>query len=155
MNAARNFNLAREKELSKLDLIERDAWMGWERSQQAALAEDGRERPNKTPVGDPRFLAQVFKCVALRRSMLALDLPVREPVPSRLIDCDDEQFAARMKEIELMFSEPGSDEESADEREPDGNDETNAVGDTETNFQNGAVDESATTSDGRTVPAKK
>ena len=109
-----NVKVLRERDLQKLELIERSAWAGWDRSMQPDTSNDGN---TKTPVGDPRFLAQIYKCIALRRSMLALDVPERKEEPKRLIDCDDEEFKEKMAEIERMFADPPPDEESSDESE--------------------------------------
>ncbi len=84
-SAIRDFDAAREQELQKLDLVEREAWAAWERSQQVQestrVTQDGSgKRAQKTvehPVGDPRYLEQVHKCIAARRALLGLDAPTR------------------------------------------------------------------------------
>ncbi len=84
-SAIRDFDAAREEELQKLDLLEREAWAAWERSQQiqesTRVIQDGSgKRAQKTvehPVGDPRYLEQVQKCIAARRALLGLDAPTR------------------------------------------------------------------------------
>jgi ParB-like chromosome segregation protein Spo0J len=80
-SAIRDFDLAREIELQKLDRIEREAWAAWERSQkplQSARFKEGGspergEKTVKNQYGDPRFLDQVLKCCASRRALLGLD----------------------------------------------------------------------------------
>ena len=77
----RDFNAARELQLQKIDLLERESWATWERSkkpsQSATVDGEGNgQRTRKTmrnQVGDPRFLEQVSKCVAQRRAILGLD----------------------------------------------------------------------------------
>jgi hypothetical protein len=84
-SAIRDFDALRERELQKLDLLEREAWAAWKRSQEPAestrVVQDGSgKRAQKTEahrVGDPRYLEQVHKCVASRRAILGLDAPVR------------------------------------------------------------------------------
>jgi Putative ATPase subunit of terminase (gpP-like) len=80
-SGVRDFNEAREQELQKIDLLEREAWDAWQRSkkpmQSATVDGEGtRSRTKKTmrnQVGDPRFLDQVNKCIAQRRAILGLD----------------------------------------------------------------------------------
>jgi hypothetical protein len=81
----RDFDAAREHELQKLDLLEREAWAAWQHSQQPVestrVTQDGsRKRAERIvghPVGDPRYLEQVHKCIAARRALLGLDAPTR------------------------------------------------------------------------------
>jgi Putative ATPase subunit of terminase (gpP-like) len=80
-SGVRDFNEAREQELQKIDLLEREAWDAWQRSkkptQSATVDGEGvGSRTRKTmrnQVGDPRFLDQVNKCIAQRRAILGLD----------------------------------------------------------------------------------
>jgi len=73
---------ARDKEQRKLDLIEREAWSGWERSLKLARSKkrgDGRTTETADePTGDLRFLMMVHKCIVHRCSLLNLDEPVAE-----------------------------------------------------------------------------
>src|SRR5690349_616892 len=63
-SSIRDFDAAREMELRKVDLLEREAWSAWERSkkpfQSATVDGEGAgQRTRKTmrnQVGDPRFL---------------------------------------------------------------------------------------------------
>jgi len=81
----RDFDAARDLELQKLDRVEREAWAAWERSQQVQestrVTQDASgKRAQKTvehPVGDPRYLEQIQKCIAARRALLGLDAPTR------------------------------------------------------------------------------
>lgn len=81
----RDFDEAVSIELKKLDHLEREAWSGWERSQQPAestkVTQDGSgkkaEKIVKQQQGDPRFLEQVHRCIVSRRTLLGLDAPTR------------------------------------------------------------------------------
>ncbi|WP_197530578.1 helix-turn-helix domain-containing protein [Bythopirellula polymerisocia] len=84
-SAVRDFDLAREVEIQKIDRIEREAWGAWERSkkpsQTAITTDETHQRKTRRHVknqyGDPRFLEQVNKCIASRRALLGLDAPSR------------------------------------------------------------------------------
>jgi hypothetical protein len=84
-SAIRDFDLAREVELKKLDRMEREAWAAWERSkqpQQSATTEDvDHSRKTRRTVenrdGDPRFLEMVHKCVTSRCTILGLNATPR------------------------------------------------------------------------------
>jgi hypothetical protein len=79
----RDFDLARAQELQKIELIEREAHAGWDRSQkpaQSAVIEgEGNQQPSRKTVrnqsGDPRFLDVLLKCVERRSEILGLDAP--------------------------------------------------------------------------------
>jgi hypothetical protein len=87
-SSVRDFDLARELELRKIDRIEREAWAAWERSKKPAQSATTSDEPNqrrtrrhvKNQYGDPRFLEQVHKCVSARRALLGLDAPVRTEI---------------------------------------------------------------------------
>jgi hypothetical protein len=84
-SAVRDFDQARDKELAKLDRIEREAWAAWERSQKpaqsAVIQGEGAQQPTRKTLknqnGDPRFLELAMKCIAARRAILGLDAPQR------------------------------------------------------------------------------
>jgi hypothetical protein len=68
--------------LHKLDLVEREAWSAWQRSQSplatAARTEGGKDRITsrsslRHSYGDPRFLDLVHKCVSQRSLLLGLN----------------------------------------------------------------------------------
>jgi len=83
--AVRDFDLAREIELRKLQRLEREAWVAWEKSQkpaqEATVSSDGTNQRTIKKVaeqtGDVRYLEIVHKCVASRRALLGLDAPVK------------------------------------------------------------------------------
>jgi predicted transcriptional regulator len=84
-SAIRDFDILRERELRKLDRLEREAWAAWERSQkpaqEALISTNGSDQKTVKKVaeqtGDPRFLEQVHKCILSRRALLGLDAPTR------------------------------------------------------------------------------
>jgi hypothetical protein len=79
-SAVRDFDLAREVELQKIDRVERESWAAWERSQKPAqsahINDEANQRRTRRHVrnqyGDPRFLEQVNKCIAMRSALLGL-----------------------------------------------------------------------------------
>jgi hypothetical protein len=81
----RNFDDAVARELEKIDRVEREAWEAWERSkgpEECTVVTDGRggkraQKRVKNQHGDPRYLEQVQKCIASRRTLLGLDAPTR------------------------------------------------------------------------------
>ena len=83
-----DFNEAKAQELAKIDEVERQAWVAWERSQEDAestkvveTASDKRyEAQTKGQAGDPRFLDIVMKCVDRRCKILGVDAPVKQQV---------------------------------------------------------------------------
>ena len=84
-SAVRDFDVAREIEIRKLDRLEREAWAAWERSQkpaqEATISTDGSNQKTVKKVaeqtGDARFLDVVNKCIASRRALLGLDAPTK------------------------------------------------------------------------------
>lgn len=103
-SAIRDFELARQMELLKLERIEREAWAAWERSQKPAQSADIHEgdsgTPSPTPTrkrirnqyGDPRFLAQISHCIACRRALLGLDLgSVTQELPANGITLETQR----------------------------------------------------------------
>lgn len=85
----RNFNAAKEEELSRLDAVEQEAWDAWRRSQQEQQTTEAEVKPGKsdaertsrtklikrTSYGDARFLSVVRDCIARRCQILGLDAP--------------------------------------------------------------------------------
>lgn len=84
-SSIRDFDLLREREVRKLDRLEREAWEAWRRSQNPAqstvVSTSGdaqrRQETVKEQTGDPRYLDVVNKCIAGRRALLGLDAPTR------------------------------------------------------------------------------
>jgi hypothetical protein len=113
-SSIRNFDLAREIELKKLDRVEREAWAVWDRSQKPAQSAkfrgeatpSGGEKTIRNQYGDPRFLEQVNRCIANRRAILGLDaaIPVVPVLPVQprkvpLLDLPPEERRARLSAI--------------------------------------------------------
>lgn len=88
-SAIRDFDEIRATELQKLDLIEKESWAAWHRSQKPAQSAivtgegaDQRARKSlKYQNGDPRYLQQVNHCIAHRRALLGLDAIPAPPRP--------------------------------------------------------------------------
>lgn len=82
-SSVRDFDLARATELQKLELVEREAHAGWERSQKpsqsAVIQGAGTQQPTRKTVrnqsGDPRFLDVLLKCIERRSEILGLNVP--------------------------------------------------------------------------------
>jgi hypothetical protein len=86
--AVRDFDEARGVELAKIDALEKEAWMAWERSKEKKTqsrqrivpkGKDGIENNITGEIkteerdGDPRFLDIVFRCVERRIKLYGLD----------------------------------------------------------------------------------
>jgi hypothetical protein len=82
-SALRDFDAAKALELQRIDEAERAYWVGWERSCQqrevtltkrvtGTTPRDEASIRRETPVGDPRFLDGVMRCIAQRCDILGL-----------------------------------------------------------------------------------
>lgn len=111
-SSIRDFDVLRERELQRIDRVEREAWAAWERSQQpvqsaVVTGEDVAKRTRKSvqqKYGDPRFLDVIHKCIIQRRAMLGLDMIVlpAQPVvesPAEKHERDVEVTRARLDSI--------------------------------------------------------
>ncbi|MBC7855847.1 MAG: hypothetical protein IAF94_20660 [Pirellulaceae bacterium] len=85
-SAIRDFDAAREHELQRIGMIERNAWEGWKRSCQPlqSATVDGpaadsqkAKRTVKNQSGQARFLEVVMQCIEKRTKLLGLDAPVK------------------------------------------------------------------------------
>ena len=84
-SAVRDFDAAKAQELAKIDAVEREYWLGWERSQkpkEIEYSEDtskglksGKRREGQA--GNPAFLAGILTCIERRCAILGLDAPKR------------------------------------------------------------------------------
>jgi hypothetical protein len=82
----------KEREITKLDVVELEAWRGWQRSIGVVTIEtvknktedeinfDERTTRSEPHAGDPRFLAIITTCVEQRRRLLGLDAPTQVSV---------------------------------------------------------------------------
>ncbi len=77
----RNTDEAIMEEVKSLEVVEREAWDGWQRSQKPAettriIQKNGEKRAEKTVrerTGDPRFLRVVLSAIEKRHKLLGLD----------------------------------------------------------------------------------
>lgn len=87
-----DFSEVRSQEVAKIDNLEREHWVAWERScldaetvTEKGRAKKGAEKPDsvektiqrKGQVGDPRFLAGIQWCIDRRIKLFGLDEPDR------------------------------------------------------------------------------
>jgi hypothetical protein len=95
LNAAvRDFDAAKAQELAKIDTVEREYWLAWERSKQnkeVTIQESDGTYDEKTrqprikkaslrkegQSGNPAYLAGVLTCIERRCAILGLDAPKR------------------------------------------------------------------------------
>jgi transcriptional regulator with XRE-family HTH domain len=85
--AVRDFDALKAQELAKIDAVEREYWLAWERSKQdkeIAIQEAGADKKVKKATlrkegqaGNPSFLAGVLTCIERRCAILGLDAPKR------------------------------------------------------------------------------
>lgn len=89
-SAVRDFNADKERELAKVDELERTYWEAWERSigtheksrtgRRGADGEDAQswaQIEREELVGNPAFLAGVMSCIKRRCEILGLDAPAQ------------------------------------------------------------------------------
>jgi hypothetical protein len=86
-SAVRNLDVAKGRELDRIDQLEREYWAAWEKSKQVQetttteQTKDGDSERLKAGIrkveqtGDPRYLAGVEKCIELRAKLLGLNAP--------------------------------------------------------------------------------
>lgn len=93
-----NINEAKFKELEKLDILEREYWKAWERSQHDAVSTSAgisggkKTQLTKTEaqVGDPRFLDGVQNCIKQRCAILGVEAPKK--IEGQLSNIDISKF---------------------------------------------------------------
>ena len=82
-SSIRDFDTVKSEQLAKIDAVERAYWLGWERSLQPRevtltkrmTGKDPRDEASirrEPPIGDPRFLDGVLKCISQRCDLLGL-----------------------------------------------------------------------------------
>lgn len=78
-SAITDMNEVKQRELEKIDLIEYEAWQAWLRSQTDAITtnefDGNKSTSKKNQYGDPRFLAQIERCIELRCKILGINAP--------------------------------------------------------------------------------
>lgn len=91
-----NLDEYKKKELARIDLIEREAWIEWDRSKKeiesrttkamgvkkdkkGKLSSSAIDNTNKTQgrIGDSKFLEVVLKCIERRCKLLGIDAPAK------------------------------------------------------------------------------
>ena len=95
--AADAIEVHKQRELSRIDHLELEAWRAWIRSSRPAVsvthetgtgtigggelgAVDKTKRTTTGQAGDPRFLGIVDKCIVHRRAILGLDAPIKQEI---------------------------------------------------------------------------
>jgi len=105
-SAVRDFDALKAQELAKIDAVEREYWLAWERSKkdkEISVQEGGEVDPQtrkprikkvvmrkEGQAGNPAFLAGVLTCIERRCSILGLDAPKRFVI--KWDDLTDEQI---------------------------------------------------------------
>lgn len=97
-SAVRDFDALKAQELAKIDAVEREYWLAWERSKKDKETEyredsskgfkSGKRREGQA--GNPAFLAGVLTCIERRCAILGLDAPKRFVI--KWDDLTDEQI---------------------------------------------------------------
>jgi hypothetical protein len=126
-SAVRDFDEAKGRELDKLDLVEKEAWLAWERSKEEGSRKrttgDGEETTKEKRDGNPSFLEAVLKCIAKRCAILGLDSPLKvapttpdgqSPWIPALKELSDEELAVMEKLSERMRQVAGGNSSSQD-----------------------------------------
>jgi hypothetical protein len=93
-----DMNEAKQRELERLDILEREYWAAWEQSKnertRARQESDGKSKDGKPNVvratmereqrdGNPAFLAGVMSCIERRCKLLGLDAPVKSELTGK------------------------------------------------------------------------
>ncbi len=88
-SALYDFNEAKAREIAKIDRLEREYWIAWERSCEDAETETSKSavvgdkkraeatKTTKGQAGDPRFLSGVQWCIERRCKLLGIDAPLK------------------------------------------------------------------------------
>lgn len=101
-SAIRDFDAARAIELAKIDEVEREYWLAWERSQkdkEIAYQEQSDKKKvglrRESQVGNPAFLDGVLRCIEKRCAILGLDAPRRFVIDWDRLTPEQEERLAR------------------------------------------------------------
>lgn len=104
-SAVRDFDAAKAQELAKIDAVEREYWLAWERSKQdkeVAIQEAGADKKIKKATlrkegqaGNPAFLAGILTCIERRCKILGLDAPTRFKIDWENLTEEQEERLAR------------------------------------------------------------
>lgn len=92
-----DIDIAKSRELAKIDKLEREYWKAWERSQEDAETETQRAITAgdnvrkegtivaKGQVGDPRFLTGILSCIDRRCKIFGIDAPEKKDHSGEII----------------------------------------------------------------------
>lgn len=80
-----DMNEAKQRELARIDQLEREAWDAWQRSigekveKTKKIKEDGTDETVRTydEAGDPRYLSVIAECIEKRMKILGLNAPIK------------------------------------------------------------------------------
>ena len=80
-----DMNEAKQRELARIDQLEREAWQAWERSIGEKIettnkkSGEGTEETvrKRTEAGDPRYLSVIAECIEKRMKILGLNAPIK------------------------------------------------------------------------------
>jgi hypothetical protein len=123
-SALRDFDEAKGRELEKLELLEREGWAAWERSQQERQSTRTQTNPSgnveetkkEKRDGHAAYLEVVLKCITKRCALLGLDSPIKvapttpdghSPWRPALRDLSDDELALLERLAERMHSISG------------------------------------------------
>jgi transcriptional regulator with XRE-family HTH domain len=111
-SAVRDFDAAKAQELAKIDTVEREYWLAWERSKkdkETEYSEDsskgfksGKRREGQA--GNPAFLAGVLTCIERRCAILGLDAPKRFVIDWDNLTPEQEERLAKGEPPEKVLS---------------------------------------------------
>ena len=108
----RDFDALKAEELAKIDRVEREYWLAWERSQQdkeISFEETGVKGTrtgsrSEGQAGNPAFLEGVLKCISKRCEILGLDAPKRFVINWDELSPEQEDRLARGEPPEKVLS---------------------------------------------------
>ncbi len=112
-SALRDFDLAREQEIRKMDLVETEAWAGWLRSQgpiQGASLTEGaggnrRVASLKHQFGNPRFLEQIIKCSIQRSALMGLVAVITDQAISLMSSFRPHGFVDKTNQFQELLAD--------------------------------------------------
>ena len=119
-SAVRDFDALKAQELAKIDAVEREYWLAWERSKkdkEISVQEGGEVDPQtrkprikkvvmrkEGQAGNPAFLAGVLTCIERRCAILGLDAPKRFVIDWDNLTPEQEERLAKGEPPEKVLS---------------------------------------------------
>lgn len=111
-SAVRDFDTAKAQELAKIDTVEHEYWLAWERSQKDKEIEfdesgskgfkSGKRREGQA--GNPAFLAGILTCIERRCAILGLDAPKRFVIDWESLTPEQEERLAKGEPPEKVLA---------------------------------------------------